>query len=802
MQFSENRLRQIVNPALATADLAHQLTMAGLEVDAITPVAPAFSGVVVGEVLSAEQHPNADKLRVTTVNIGAAEPLTIVCGAANVRAGLRVPVATVGAVLPGDFHIKAAKLRGVESAGMICAEQELGLESQAEGIWELPLDAPIGVNLRDYLKLDDNLIELGLTPNRGDCLSLRGLAREAAAVFGIDATLDGAVTVPASTDKTLSISVKAAEACPRYVGRVISGISTGISSPQWLAEALRRYGVRSLHPVVDVTNFVMLELGQPMHAFDASQLDGGISVRRAQAGEALTLLDGQTLTLREQSLVIADDSKALALAGIMGGQQSAVGDATTDLFLEAAFFAPLALAGEARRYGLHTDSSHRFERGVDFDLPRIAVERASELILAIVGGAAGPVVDVTAREHLPTRLAITLRRAQILRVLGFSLSDADVLSYLTRLGMQVSAVADGWQVIPPGHRFDIAIEVDLIEELARLYGYNRLPVTAPSVPMRLQATPEARQPLRRLKRALVDLDYQEAITFSFVEPGLLQQFDPGVVPLVLANPISSDLSAMRTSLWPGLALALRHNQSRQQTRIRLFESGLRFLPEATADAATVGTLAALKQEAMLAGIVAGTANPEAWNNTKNSLDFYDVKGNIESVLQLAGVAGRSRFVAAEHPALHPGQTAAIEIDGQRAGWLGALHPRTLTALDLIGPVFVFELRLSALAEGQLPAFTPLSRFPEVRRDLALVVPDAVTADDVLAIARQAAGDSLRGLQVFDVYRGKGLPDACYSLAIALTWQHPERTLQDAEVQTWTDQVVVDLQARVGAVLRG
>lgn len=792
MQFSEQRLRQLVNPAVDTVALAHQLTMAGLEVDAITPVAPAFSGVVIGQVLTTEQHPNADKLRVTTVDTGNGSPLQIVCGAANVRPGLRVPVATVGAVLPGDFRIKDAKLRGVESFGMLCAEQELGLAEASDGLWELPEDAPIGADIRAWLNLDDNLIELGLTPNRGDCLSLRGLAREAAAVFGLDHAPAAIAPVAAAIADTLPVTVAAPEACPRYVGRLIKGIRSGVSSPLWLVEALRRSGVRSLHPVVDITNYVMLELGQPMHAFDAATLQGGIVVRRAAAGEALTLLDGQTLSLREQSLVIADSAQALALAGVMGGQGSAVGDATADLFLEAAFFQPLALAGEARRYGLHTDSSHRFERGVDFELPRLAIERATALVLEIVGGSAGPVVDISDASQLPARPAIMLRRSRIARVLGFSLSDDQVVGYLTRLGLQVSSAGEGWQVVPPSHRFDIAIEVDLIEELARLYGYNNLPVTAPQAPIRLQAQPEARQPVRRLKRALVDLGWQEAITFSFVEPGLLQEFDPGVSPLVLANPISSDLSAMRTSLWPGLVLAARHNQSRQQTRVRLFETGLRFRPSE----------AGLMQEPMLAGIVTGSAWPEAWNNPKNSLDFFDVKGNIETLLQLAGVAGRTRFEAAEHPALHPGQTAAILLDGVSIGWLGALHPLKQQTLDLTGPVFVFELSLSALSEGSLPRFQPLSRFPEVRRDLALVVPDSVVAGDVLAVARAAAGVCLRDLQAFDVYRGQGMAAGHYSLAIGLIWQHVERTLQDAEVQGWVEQVLADLQTRLGVQIRG
>ncbi|MES3041049.1 MAG: phenylalanine--tRNA ligase subunit beta [Pseudomonadota bacterium] len=789
MQFSEQRLRALVNPAVDTATLAHQLTMAGLEVDAIVPVAPAFNGVVIGEILSTEQHPNADKLRVTLVNIGAEQPLQIVCGASNARPGIRIPVATVGAVLPGEFCIKDAKLRGVDSFGMLCAEQELGLAESSDGLWELPADAPIGQDIRQYLQLDDNLIELGLTPNRGDCLSIRGLARETAAVFGLDQRIEAIAAVPATHERRMSVSVEAAAVCPRYVSRVIDGIDNDKASPLWLIEALRRSGVRSLGPVVDVTNFVMLELGQPMHAFDGAHISGGLLVRQARAGEALTLLDGQTLSLREQSLVIADNDQALALAGIMGGQSSAVSNATTSIVLEAAFFQPLALAGEARRYGLHTDSSHRFERGVDFELPRLAIERATALLLDLVGGAAGPLVEVSDPAQLPARAAIGLRAQRISQVLGFALTDADVVAYLSRLGCTVTAAEQGWQVVPPSHRFDLTIEVDLIEELARLYGYNRLPVTAPMAPIRLLPQPENQTSLRRLKRALVDMGYQEAITFSFIEAGLQQQFDPGVSPWALANPLSAELAVMRTSLWPGLAMAVLHNQSRQQSRVRLFEAGLRFTP--TADG--------LEQVPMLAGIVSGDAFSASWNNPKNSLDFFDVKGNIESLLQLCGVA--AEFSATTHAVLHPGQSAAITVDGVAIGLMGALHPSVIEALGLSGPVYVFELQQSALLQGTLPQFKPLSRFPAVSRDLALLVPDSVAAAEILTVVRENAGAVLRDLSVFDVYRGRGVADQHYSLALSLTWQDPERTLLDAEIQAWVENILQSASSTCGALLR-
>lgn len=789
MQFSEQRLRALVNPAVDTATLAHQLTMAGLEVDAVVPVAPAFNGVVIGEILSAEQHPNADKLRVTRVDIGTEQPLQIVCGAANARPGIRIPVATVGAVLPGEFRIKEAKLRGVDSFGMLCAEQELGLSEASDGLWELPSDAPIGEDIRRYLQLDDNLIELGLTPNRGDCLSIRGLARETAAIFALDQQAVTITAVPPTNDSRVAVSVEAVAACPRYMSRVINGIDNSKASPLWLIEALRRSGVRSLGPVVDVTNFVMLELGQPMHAFDAEKIQGGLVVRQARAGEALTLLDGQAITLREQTLVIADQAQALALAGIMGGQSSAVSDDTHAIVLEAAFFQPLALAGEARRYGLHTDSSHRFERGVDFELPRLAIERATALLLDLVGGQAGPVVEVCDSAQLPARAAIGLRAQRIKQVLGFSLAEADVAAYLSRLGCTVTAEAQGWQVVPPSHRFDLTIEVDLIEELARLYGYNRLPVTAPMAPIRLLAQPENQTPLRRLKRALVDLGYQEAITFSFIESGLQQKFDPGVSPWALANPLSAELAVMRTSLWPGLAMAVLHNQSRQQSRVRLFEAGLRFTP--TADG--------LEQVPMLAGIVSGDAYSASWNNPKNSLDFFDVKGNIESLLQLCGV--HAEYTATTHPVLHPGQSAAISVAGKVIGTLGALHPTVIEALELSGPVYVFELQQSALLQGSLPTFKPLSRFPAVSRDLALLVSDSVAAAEILRVVRQHAGDVLRDLSVFDVYRGRGVAEQHYSLALSLTWQDTERTLLDTEIQAFVENILQAALTTYGATLR-
>ena len=780
MQFSEQRLRRLASPSVNTADLAHQLTMAGLEVDAIESMAPAFTGVVVGRVVSTEPHPDADKLRVAMVDIAQPELLQIVCGAANVRADIRVPVATIGAVLPGDFHIKAAKLRGVASSGMLCAEQELGLAEQSDGLWELPTDAPVGADIREYLALDDQLITLGLTPNRGDCLSLRGLAREAAAVFDLDIQLPLPSAMTATTEHQRDIVIEDTSACPRYVGRVIRGLRQA-PSPAWLIDGLRRYGVRSVSPLVDITQWVMLELGQPMHAFDEQKLHGTVRVRRASAAEVLTLLDGQALSLRESSLVIADDNGAIALAGVMGGQGSAVSDTTVDVFLEAAHFDPLALAGEARRYGLHTDASHRFERGVDAELPCHAIELATALIIEVLGGEAGPVLEMANAKHLPQRPAINLRRERITRVLGFSIDDARVIALLKRLGMQIEASNDGWRVTPPSHRFDISIEVDLIEELARLTGYNNIPVAPALAAIKLAPRTESAQSLRRLKRSLVDMGYQEAITFSFTEASVQQAFTPDLAPLTLANPLSQELASMRTSLLPGLLMAVRHNQSRQQSRIRLFEAGMRFLPKADG----------LVQEPMLAGVLVGSALPMLWSNTKTNVDFYDLKGNIEHLLSVARVA-TLRFVSAQRDGFHPGQCAELYEGDTCLGVIGAIHPSTLAVFDVDGPVFAFELSQQLLGLGSLPSFTPLSRFPQMQRDLALLVPLAVSADVVISSIRQQAGADLQRVDLFDVYRGAGLPEGYYSLAITVIWQHAERTLLDVEVQSSVDNVLTAL----------
>ena len=791
MKFSEQWLRSWTNPAVDRDALVAKLSMVGLEVDSVTPVAGAFHGVVVGEILSAEQHPDADKLRVCQVSNGG-ETFQVVCGAPNARAGIRIPFAMIGAELGDDFKIKKAKLRGVESFGMLCSASELKVSEDNSGLMELAADAPLGMDIREYLGLDDVVIEIGLTPNRGDCLSLAGLAREVGAIYGSDVKPVAIQSVAPAHDETRPVELLAPQACPRYLGRVIRNVDLSRSTPLWMVERLRRSDIRSIDPAVDVTNYVMLELGQPMHAFDLAEIRGGIRVRMAEQGEKLVLLDGQEATLTADTLVIADHQRPLAIAGVMGGEHSGVSAQTRDLFLESAFFDPIALAGKARGYGLHTDASHRFERGVDFELARQAMERATSLLLEIVGGEAGPVVEAVSAADLPSREAVTLRNDRITQMLGLELEAALVERLLNALGLGVSAKGEGvWDVRIPSHRFDISLEVDLIEELGRLYGYDRLPVRYPQARLAPQARAEAQAELPALRRLLVARGYQEAITYSFIDPKLFAQFNPEASPLLLANPISADMAAMRASLWPGLVKAVLHNLNRQQNRVRLFESGLRF----------VGQLAELRQESMLAGVITGNRLTESWSHGRESVDFYDLKGDVEALLAAAGDAEAFRFVAGEHPALHPGQCARIEREGRTVGYMGAIHPQLAAELGIEQPLFLFELQLASLAEGKLPVFSELSRFPEVRRDLALLVDRDTPAEELLSCIRESAGDYLTDLKLFDVYQGKGIDPLRKSLAVGLTWQHPSRTLNDDEVSAATQTILTSLGERFNATLR-
>ncbi|MBT2294659.1 phenylalanine--tRNA ligase subunit beta [Pseudomonas fluorescens] len=791
MKFSEQWLRGWVSPQVSRDELVARLSMAGLEVDSVTPAAGAFSGVVVGEVLSTEQHPDADKLRVCQVSNGA-ETFQVVCGAPNVRPGLKIPFAMIGAELPGDFKIKKAKLRGVESNGMLCSQAELQIGEGNDGLMELPADAPVGQDIREYLSLEDASIEVDLTPNRGDCLSLAGLAREVGALYAAPVARPAVATVAAVHDEVRSVEVLAPAACPRYLGRVIRNVDLSKPTPLWMVERLRRADVRSIDAAVDITNYVMLELGQPLHAFDLAEINGGIRVRMAEEGEKLVLLDGQEVTLRSDTLVIADHSRALAIAGVMGGEHSGVSTTTRDVFLESAFFDQIAVAGKARSYGLHTDASHRYERGVDWQLAREAMERATGLLLEITGGEAGPIIETVSEQHLPKIAPVTLRAQRITQMLGMEMDPAEVERLLSALGLNISADGAGqWRVEVPSHRFDISLEVDLIEELARLYGYNRLPVRYPQARLAPQAKAEARSDLPELRRLLVARGYQEAITYSFIDPRQFELFNPGVEPLLLANPISNDMAAMRSSLWPGLVKSLQHNLNRQQDRVRLFESGLRF----------VGQLEGLKQEPMLAGVVCGSRLPEGWAQGRDVVDFFDVKADVEAVLGFAGALDAFTFVPGKHPALHPGQTARIERDGREVGYVGAIHPELSKTLGLDRPVFVFELVLAEVALGKMPKFQELSRFPEVRRDLALLADRDVASSAVLDVIRENAGEWLTDLRLFDVYQGKGIDPHRKSLAVGLTWQHPSRTLNDDEVNTATQNILTSLENRLNATLR-
>lgn len=794
MKISESWLRELVNPPISTEELVKTLTMAGLEIDSSEPAAAAFTGVVVAEVVSVERHPDADKLSVCAVSDGSTT-LQVVCGASNVRAGLKVPFARIGAKLGADFTIKKAKLRGVESNGMLCSAEELGMAETAEGLLELPADAPVGTDIRSYLKLDDVLIEVDLTPNRGDCLSIAGLARELGVLVDSPVEMPAFVAVKPVNNATLPVTVETPDACPRYLGRVIRNINPEVFTPLWMQEKLRRCGLRSIDPVVDVTNFVLMELGQPLHAFDFNKLEGGIKVRMAHANETLVLLDGKEVNLTPETLVIADHKQALAMAGVMGGKHSAVGPRTTDIFLESAFFSPLAIAGRARGYGMHTDASHRYERGVDYQLQHQAMERATALLLSIVGGEPGPVMEV--QGTLPPALQVRLRKARIQALLGMSLADSEVLGIMDRLGIQLHSKDDaGWTFTVPSWRFDISIEEDLIEELARVHGYDKLPVMVPQIDMHLMPSSEVKTPLRALRHCFASLGYQEVVTYSFVDAELDAvlsglDWDKGYQPVQLANPISQDMAVMRSNLWPGLIKTLKHNQNRQQTRARLFESGLSFIKKDNE----------LEQIVKVSCLVWGDALAEQWGQATRPADFFDLKGDLEIVLGLSHAPEEFTFVAEEHPALQPGLCARIYREGKPAGWIGALHPKIAQAVDISGKVFLAELDFATVSAARVTVVKEVSRFPAVRRDLALVLDETIPAAEILITLRGVAGEDLQEIGIFDLYQGHNIETGKKSLALGLTFQHPSRTLADADINPIIDNCIKALQAKFNAELR-
>ena len=787
MIISEQWLRTWVSPQVTTDALSHKLTMIGLEVDSIAGAAEAFSGVVVAQIIAAEQHPDADKLRVCTVNAGD-ETVQIVCGAPNARAGLIAPLAKVGAVLPGDFKIKKAKLRGVESQGMLCAGAELTISEDNDGLMELPADAPIGADIREYLSLDDQVIELGLTPNRADCLSVRGIARDVAVAF--DETLNETAIAPIESTiaDTFPVAIEATAKCPRYLGRVIKNVDLSRPTPDYMRERLERAGLRSIDAAVDVTNYVLLELGQPLHAFDLDQLNGGIVVRECKPDEVLTLLDGTEQALEPGTLVIADHTQPLALAGIMGGADSGVSESTTNLFLESAFFTPELMAGRARSYGLHTDASHRYERGVDFQLQREAMERATQLFIDAVGGEAGPVTEVVSDADLPVNEAVLLREAQIEKLLGIKIDRVEVERILEGLGFWVVGHKQGWLCTAPSWRFDMGLEVDLIEELARIIGFDAIPsqlIKANLIPL---AVPETARALRLAKNDLVARGYFEAVTFSFVAPELQAHFDPELSPIALKNPISADLAVMRTSLIPGLLKAIAHNASRQQSRVKLFETGLKFLPGEGNE-----------QIPMLAIAVSGLRDLEGWSTDKTAADFFDVKGTVEGLL--ANLGDRLTFEASVFPGLHDGQSAAILVDGKCVGRIGAVHPSVRKVMGIPANTVVAEVLQSVVNEVAMPAYDDISKYPETRRDLALVADKSAASAEVLSTIRKAAGSLLTKLDLFDVYEGAGLAEGKKSLAIGLTFQDQSRTLDESEVSSAVDQVLDSLKEKLGIELR-
>ncbi|WP_168378481.1 phenylalanine--tRNA ligase subunit beta [Acinetobacter cumulans] len=791
MKISENWLRTWVNPAIDSDTLSDQLTMLGLEVDDLSPAAKPFTGVVVGEVLTVVQHPDADRLRVTTVNIGSGEPLQIVCGAPNVRVGMKAPVATIGAVLPGDFKIKKGKLRGVESQGMLCGASEIDLEDKIDGLLELPADAPVGVNVREYLDLDDNVIDISITPNRGDCFSIRGIAREIGVINQLPVTAPEIKEVAATITDEKKVVVET-DGCPRYLGRVIKNVNTKAPTPEWMERALARAGIRQHSILVDITNYVLMELGQPLHAFDDGKVEGAVRVRQATAAEKLTLLNEQEVKLSENVMVIADDQKALAIAGIMGGLSSAVSDDTTEIFLESAFFDQLYIAGRARSFGLHTDASQRYERGVDFELPMTAMHRASQLIADLAGGEFGPITVAEKVELLPKREAIELNQAQVDQLLGYKVESAFITDALTRLGCNVTVKAEGeWTVVPPSHRFDMAIYQDLIEEVARIHGYDNIQISLPVIDVKL-AKYQDQFELVQLRQTAVALGYQEAISFSFADAKLEKQLNPQVQPLALANPISSDLAVMRSTLLSSLIPCVQYNVNRQQNRVRFYELGLRF------DYQGANSIHDLKQIPTFALVATGSRTTESWHGKAQPMDFFDFKGDVEEILNSARL--NVEYVRSERTWLHPGQSAEILVNGQSIGYFGRLHPSLEDELDL-ATTWVAELDQSAVLQTYVSNFTELSRFPSVRRDIALLISDKINVSEIQQLIEKTGGELLDAVWLFDVYTGQGVEEGKRSLAFAIQWQHPTRTLEDAEIKTGMDNILQVLENTYQATLR-
>ncbi|MBK7901083.1 MAG: phenylalanine--tRNA ligase subunit beta [Azonexus sp.] len=790
MKFSESWLRTLVDPQLSSDELSHLLTMAGLEVEELDPVAPPFDKVVIARVIEVNKHPDADRLNVCKVDVGEDELLTIVCGAPNVAPGLRVPCALAGAVLPGDFAIKTAKVRGIESSGMLCSPKELGIAEDASGLLILPDDAPLGQQIRNYLDLDDALYTLKLTPNRADCLSILGIAREVAAITGTPAKLPQVPDVPATIADTRAVVLDAPDACPLYCGRIVKGVNAKAPTPEWMKRRLERSGIRAISALVDVTNYVMLELGQPLHAFDNTKLEGAVHARMAIPGEQLLLLNEQTIAIDADVLMIADDAKPLAMAGIMGGEESGINLETSELFLESAFFAPKAIAGRARRYGFSSDASHRFERGVDFGGAKRAIERATRLILDICGGAAGPVVEAAAA--LPERTPVRLRTSRAVRVIGMAFSAEQIGRLFAGLGLPFTREGDDFLVTPPTWRFDLEIEEDLIEEIARLHGYDSIPAPAPRGPLSMLPQSENEGSVQGLRRVLVDRGYQEVVNYAFVQESWEADFANNQTPIRLANPIASQMAVMRAGLIGGLVDNLVTNLKRKQSRVRLFETGRTFHRDAQG-----GPVPGFRQPWRLAGLAYGGALPEGWGSGGRKVDFYDVKGDLEALLAPRAV----RFEKAAHPALHPGRSARLVLDGHELGVVGELHPEWVQKYDLPHSPVVFELELDSVKSATIPVYQEVSKFPPVVRDLAVVVDQGLILQALLDGLKGQLPAIVQDVQLFDVYAGKGVPENKKSLAFRIVMQDTQRTLQDSEVDAAVQQMTLFLERNHAAHLR-
>ncbi|MDP2154295.1 MAG: phenylalanine--tRNA ligase subunit beta [Methylotenera sp.] len=788
MQFSENWLRSLVNTDLDSQALSHALTMAGLEVEEMQPVAATFSKVVVAKIISAEKHPDADRLQVCQVDVGLSAPLQIVCGASNARAGLIAPCALVGAELPG-ISIKQAKVRGIESFGMMCSSKELGITAEATGLLELDSDAVVGQDIREYLDLDDHLFTLKLTPNRSDCLSLTGIARDVAAITGATTNFAAITPITAEHAETKQVIVNESVACPCYCGRLIRGINAQAATPAWMVKRLERSGLRSISVVVDITNYVLLALGQPMHAFDAAKLRGDITVRFASGGESIGLLNDQTIQLKSDDLLIADANGPLALAGVMGGQSSAVSDATTDIFLESAFFTPAVIAGKARRLGFSTDSSYRFERGVDFGNTRNAIEYATSLIKTLCGGQVGPVTEVLTT--LPARDSVKLRMSRLVSVLGISLEQQNVAQLLTQLGFAFECADDIFSVTPPSYRFDITIEEDLIEEIARLHGYDHIPAAPPVAALNMLASPEQHLHLNQLRDGLVSAGYQEVVTYSFVDESWERDLLGNHSPIKLKNPIASNLSVMRTSLWGGLLDTLTYNLNRKQERAYLFEIGAVFHQQA-------GTY---HETTRVSGLAYGSAKPEQWAATNADIDFFDVKAHVDTLLGGDGLLKQVVYEKSEHSALHPGQTARILLNGKAVGWLGKLHPKWQQHYDLAKSTYLFELDADALVNRALPVYQEVSKLLPVRRDLAIVLDENIAVQTVLNAINKENIPLIADVALFDLYQGKGVPESKKSLALSVLMHDTQKTLTDGDADTAIANLLQLLQIKFDAILR-